>query len=69
MIDVIYQFFMIAVNMIVALFAIEIPFHGNETISLGGFIITILTFGTIIGFVMKFMRDKGSIIGGRKEDE
>lgn len=69
MIDVVYQFFMIAVDMIVSLFAIEIPFHGNETISLGAFIIIILTFGTVIGFVMKFMSDKGSIRGGKTNDE
>ncbi len=69
MIDVIYQFFMIAINMIVSLFAIEIPFHKNETITLGEFVIVVLTFGTVIGFVMKFMTDKGSIRGGKKENE
>ncbi len=69
MIDVIYQFFMIAVNMIISLFSIEIPFHGSETISLGEFVIVVLTFGTVIGFVMKFMTDKDILRGGKKEDE
>ncbi len=68
MIDVIYQFFMIAVNMIISLFEIEIPFYQDETISLGTFIIIILTFGTVIGFVMQFLHGKKQIGGGNKDE-
>lgn len=69
MIDVIYQFFMIAVNMIADIFTIKIPFYDDTKISLGEFIIAVLTIGAIIGFVMQFMSDKGVTRGGRKEDE
>ncbi len=68
MIDVIYQFFMIAINIISSLFEIEIPFYQSETISLGTFIIIILTFGTVIGFVMQFMHGKKQIGGGNKDE-